>query len=727
MLFLEGWLRTGDANKAASKPLLTTQFPYYLVKWRNENVVPPTEDWIPLPKGPSNQMSMTVLTKPNQDSQKYLDRLQMEFNLAAQAMMNFQLNSPQVDYKNALQQTPNLDARDWVRTRISVAWPTLSSTPVEWHAGVGVVRTGANWKTDHAAKMPQFFLVVSSNDDSIDGSVYRQMNDGTPLKQIKPDPQNVPPNPNGTIVTPNRPLFTGPNNGWSTATQQAGPPKRSYFPRYHARLVKKRRLNNLNVSPLYSPAGGTNPNENDELLESLSASDAEDEPSDGGPMFPLPVPGLPQTPSPGSSELQPPYYFVCASNMNFLGTIPASVKQLTASDALNNFLSVFHLKGIVLSDVPKLKDSLNLHSQDEFSSWLSLALAPPSPSQVTGTVPVSFSVSIDEQDPSYFTSFQLTIPALGGSQVYASGSTAAQLQIPQSLLGPASTVPVQNSFILGLETPAKSQGLYLSDILQPAVDRNASLLYLQIFGLIIGKTATFHIDDSNDSKNPTRNAIWFDPIASYYTMIRTQYVADASLLETINTWISKAFSEFKISTLTLVTKLGSTWATTSTSISALNSWEVMIQAQCTVGSSTSPLAQPLVIFDFQSSMLTITIQFDSASLTLDSMIQWITNQISGADFNFTSWFRSDCFSSPILRRLILSVGLDSKGNFPKSIDGFSVDLEVGLLFGKSTIDPVDVVFLFTYQWSRSAGSSLQGSLWCRMYFSGILGYFQTDR
>src|SRR5690606_34959368 len=114
---------------------------------------------------------------------------------------------------------------------------------------------------------------------------------------------------------------------------------------------------------LYRPSGGTNPNENDSMLDGQPAGFARSHRGDRGGggdrdkdpiMEPQPDPGIiPGEPDEGGEPLQDPFYFVCASNVKYTSPPGPDVKQLEATDPLDNFLSTFHQKGLILAATPE--------------------------------------------------------------------------------------------------------------------------------------------------------------------------------------------------------------------------------------------------------------------------------------------------------------------------------------------------------------------------------------
>ncbi|KAF5644976.1 transcriptional activator srcap [Fusarium tjaetaba] len=747
LFYVQGWMAAEGPQKAAYPPVLTTQFPYYLARWRDPNNNS-NEDWIPLPGGSSNQMSMRILDGSDKSASAngYRAAVVAIFDRAGTAVIDrtgLVLSDPFADWDTAKANDQTLDAKAWARTRIADSWSRLSPVQADMHPGVGVIRSNDNFKLTRRQNMMLFYIIESVNDSKRDGGVL-MVHGGlaNQPKRLRPDPNLVPPT---APITVNLSFPKSPALGVQTNISFFNVPAKpnrhrkaidsegmSEFGRLYKRKKSPKDLEAPGMSaPVYSPASGTNPNENDDLLDFAATArnlsdniggDTDSMEFDGGspPVIgPLPVPGIPgPPPGKGLKDLEAPFFFICSSDLKYNGPPPNTVKQLTSAHPLNEFVSTFHLKGIILARQPdpSQTDQVSLHDQDQFLGWLRTALVPPGqqtlsiPHALDGSPNIGFTAFTNPQIADYFTDFALTIPMLGGSMNYSSQATAAQLNLPTTLFGPGSTVPWENSLILGLESPESYQNLTLAMILKPATDRGATLGLLNILKLLLGDD-TFHVDTSTTAA--TRNAIWFEPMSAYNTVVRTQYAADAGLLAALNSWIK--LTDFSIDTFTLITKLRSSWIPTSEALAALNRWEVLIHSTCTIRDPNGDtIASPMVLFDFQSQSLTITLQFDTPP-DMDGILKWVLLQVSDAHFDFQHWFSQATtknFSTPVFRRLVLVVDLDEQGGFPTRLDGLSIDLEVGVLFGKTEGQEEDVVFLFTYDWSQQNGSSLQGTLWC---------------
>ena len=86
-------------------------------------------------------------------------------------------------------------------------------------------------------------------------------------------------------------------------------------------------------------------------------------------------------------------------------------------------------------------------------------------------------------------------------------------------------------------------------MLQPATSRGAALAGLAILRLVLGDKLLFDVDTAPGS----RNAVWFDAMAGYKTVVRTQYSATGPSVENLIGWIGKVFHGFTVETLTMIT------------------------------------------------------------------------------------------------------------------------------------------------------------------------------
>jgi hypothetical protein len=708
LFYLEGWLYNQGPNKAKYKPLLSTQFPYYLLQQKGPG--PEAEaKWLPLP-----QMNMKILTDTASVAAGFRDALRIIYKDASDAMATTSgvvLTDPTDAWTTAKANEPRLDASDWARTRIAGSWSRLSPVPPTAHAAVGLARVSTTNGPVQAGERLSWFRVESHDSDALDGSAWVKYASSPGEQQLWPDPSAVPPVTLTTAI-PRSPAVLGKRPNIDTFP----PPATNVDPTSAKRMRPSFTASVWQSSAnQYSPAPGTNPDENDDMLvgsdqvDSATRARRSLRDDDGAPILhPQPEPGLPGLPIGNPPPLRAPYYFICSSVVQYDGSPGPQVKQLALADPLNNFLSTLHLQGLILAGTPEPSRPTALHSQDEFQAWFADALgvgssqAPP----VTVTIDSSSSAAID--------TFTLTVPALG--RVFGSAATIDALDAQQSWgLGPASTVPWQNSLILGLKSASKRSGFTLIDILAPATDRGAALPALQILQLALGDKLSFDLDMAKGS----RNAVWFEPMMGYKTTVRTQYLADPTSLENMNSWIGGFLSGFTVKSITAITKLRSSWVSTKDAVAALNEWEFVI-------TTTVKLADvdvvPSVTFDFVSSRLTMTLQFDDVNSgqgsLLDQIIAWVGKQkpLQGAQFLFRDWLDnagSSNFDLPLFRRLVLSVDLDPRTGLPTgSIEHLRIDLELGVKFGQSNdAKPEKVIFLFSYTWSKGEGSALKGALW----------------
>lgn len=722
LFYLEAWMKNEGPEKMAYKPLLATQFPYYLLQQQ----IPGKNDtvqWLPLPTNKSHQMSMEVLYSTSGVAKEYRSDLK-EIYLAASkslaASSGVTLENP-VDEWDAIKNTsPKPDPKAWARTRIAKAWPDMSPVPATAHAGIGTSRQTGTMKIVGDANRLFWFKVESHNDTDKDGTVWVKYDADVVVTKLWPDPKAVPPTPMQDVALPS----SGKTGVKRTTVDAFTTPVSDYDPQTKKHVSAK--LTSSVTQPaagLYNPAPGTNPDENDDMVEAMqvdvavepSVSLVQRPPSKAGDgrspiLRPQPEPGLPGGPIGNPPELESPFFFICSSAVDFVSPPGPEVKQLTLSDALNNFLSTFHMQGLILADTPSLNTPMRLHHQDEFQKWMIGTL---DAGATAGGVTVLADPSTGDM-----TEFVLSLPGLG--LTYSSTATVNSLNVDETwgpvTLGHASTIPGQNSLILGLQKADKATGLSLADILAPASKRGALLPGLALMQKALGSKLSFEVDVASGS----RNAVWFEPMHAYRTTMRAQYLADDRSLSNMNSWIEGFLEGFSVVSIMVITKLQCSWTATQKSLASLNQWEFIFTTTVALKDVD---VQPVVTFDFAGDLLTIEMQFNYSATGQENLLAqimtWIGGQppLKGAKFDFTDLFHAaggSNFDTPLLRRIILTVDLDPKTGLPKgTINSARVDLELGVKFGQTGREKV--VFLFTYTWARNGQSVLRGSLWTREY------------
>lgn len=645
-------------------------------------------------------MSMDILTSNSSVATEYRKELEAIYAKASAAIAStsgVNLANPVEVWDAAKKAQEDLNPREWARDRISLAWSRLSPVPATAHAAVGQARLDTNYTLVHDSDALAWYRVECHNDDDLDGSVWVKYDSAATENQLWPDPNAVAPTPMD-ISIPSDPEVLG-NKRKFVDTYPSPASTEDPDTKKHKSATSPSSVFQPSTG-LYNPSPGTNPDENDDMMSDDGSSSGMDSQ----------LPTLAVSPPPGDApNLQAPYYFICSSVVQFDAPPPSTlVNQLVLTDPLNNFVSTLHLQGLILANSPSPPAATPLHSQDEFQAWLAMALGVGSPQTPSVTVTT-------DSTSGAITDFAVTIPALG--LTFSSSATVSALDAQSDWgLGPASTVPWQNSLILGLQDASKVSGFSLIDILAPASVRQAALPGLQLLQLALGDKLRFDLDVGQQG---SRNALWFEPMQGYKTVVRTQYVADSTSLGNANSWIGGFLNGFTIQSITAITKLQSVWATTNESTAALNTWEFILT---TTVQLTGVDIVPSVTLDFAGALLTITLQFDYVASEQGSLLgqimAWIGSQkpLAGAQFLFSEWFQSagtSNFDLPLLRRIVLAVGLDPTTGLPTgSIEDVRIDLELGVKFGQSDDgNPQKVIFLFSYRWTQALGSVLRGSLW----------------
>lgn len=721
LFYLDALTYTKDVNAFTKQPLLATMFPYFMVQHKDSsgNYV-----WFQLSDAGSNSMSVSILTDPTGPAQRAY-REAIEDAYAALNPGGTPVENPWQAWDSVSAKTP---PKTFVRDRIEKAWKRLSPISAKSHPAFGMAKDSPNFVAATLDNVLGFYL-IRSQDNENDGTLFsiheKDLKAGSNPRMIRPDRRFIKPLWPKNYTVPADPAVLGKQPvikmDIETDVPVSSPIAHNTRKRVAERAVivpnsRQKRSSAtgdpIEPTPLYDPTPGTDPNENDELADMFMPSTDDDR------SF-LPIPRQPViTPAPAVTEFTQPYTFIVASTVDF-DSVPPEVQVLQATAPLNSVLAQFHVSGILLSvDSPTTAGTVPVHQQDELFLWLCTLFVPQRSSDASPSSDVIImTADIDPANTSWITDLTMTVKYANKTITYSTAAAASQLGVSGTTptpLGPAGSIPVQNAVVFGLSDVLASTTFSWDDISSPARARSAGLDYLSLLGILIGASGdTFHIDPSTNPAKPGRNCVWFDPVQSYQTIVRTQYVADAGLLSKLHEWLS-IIRGLSLVDFYVVTRMSSTWHPSPQGLGATSEWDVMLHADCTLKLTTLGPIDLGVTFDVDTSDLTITLQFDEGAPKLTDLVTWVVSLLEGGESFDPSSLLSDTsnFNTPILRRLRLDISLGQDGSLIPGFKSASADIEVGVAFG-SPGDGEDVVFLLTYAWNTGSGSSLQGALWTR--------------
>ncbi|GME34039.1 hypothetical protein FN846DRAFT_301210 [Neofusicoccum parvum] len=690
VFYLTGWFHS-DGLKGARKPLLATRFPYYLLK----QVDPKGHDGDDTNEYATYRRKLIELYKKSQINDYGNTQSDGPLEALSKRIGPNLIGRPAKDWTSKDKEC----AEDFIREHMAKTWDSVSPIDPSVHPYDGAVVCYPNVDVVQPSKTLRWYRVEAHDDDKTDGDAFIQYSSDSLEKQHVDgiSSTRAMSQPVSAVLDVG---ILGTDLNFSMYPQAA-----SNVDVHTGMEIEPWHPKGSAVASSYDTYGipqGTNPNEME--MESWEGSDAEQSASEGWDPIVRPAPGLPHAPSGPGAPLDRPCYFICASTIKYeSGTPGAEVKQLTPANAMNNFLSTLHLRGLLLSNKPaSATGDVKLHHQDELLLWFSLAL------ECSVASPLSASVKAD--DAGNITSFSIEAPSLGAT--FSSEATAQVLA--EAVPGPAGTVPWQNSLILGLQTAERAQGLTLTDMLAPARARNISPAGMDLVALVLGDEARFDVDTGEGS----RSAIWFEPMSAYKTVVRTQYTATQTSLDGLERWVAQLLPGLTVESVKVITGLKCRWAPTSKGPAALSEWEFVLTAGCALDGVD---VKPAVTLDFAEEAVTVVLQFDYAESAgeklLPSVLDWLGKR-TGAEHAFRECFERGGanFSLPLVRRvrLVLDRGQVTAQAAAPSVQHINVELELGVNFGQPTVDGKvqKVVFLFTYQWTKGRGSSLDGCLWC---------------
>lgn len=213
----------------------------------------------------------------------------------------------------------------------------------------------------------------------------------------------------------------------------------------------------------------------------------------------------------------------------------------------------------------------------------------------------------------------------------------------------------------------------------------------------------------------SRNALWFSPYEQYETVLRLQF--ECIELNKLASWLKMAVPGFEILSSSIIAKTTSTWVMMADGNGAASDNTITLVARCSIEQIHFQC-----VVAWKESSIRLTLQTDDKDAdVLKSILDWLAGAHGIKGLDLSDWLKmaqeDGCIQTPRLRRLILTIKLDDKGN-PSSIMDISLSLELCLKFGKPENDEVNsVVFLFTFGWTEAQGGYLNGTLWCGMFSS----------
>jgi hypothetical protein len=722
-----------DPARSAEKPLLCTQYPYYLVKQRDPNVEE-SETWIIL----SENMDTTYFdgeTLTAAEGKNFMAAIQAFYQTGGEKMKegdNQDLKDLFEAFKEAkataMSQMEPPDPKEWalswIRDRVFDAWPHLSHVTPENHRGMGL-HLADNHQLIGTLKAIDWYRIESRDNDS-DGTVLVKYNGDNGETQLHPNPAQPPPTqpsadskPVGGGVVDTANLGSIDPNAQGVEDESTEPPP------------KRQKTGDFPVTVAgLSAYGDSGPTCGEESVEMQLLARKEirhfverftghrervsDIPSESK------AKAKTTRRAKATPQQQPATnYYICASTVNFNVSDPPGVSHLATTNPMNSFLSTLHLQGLVLQGKPKPGVPMPLDAGDELQAWFGLALGVKASQQPTGAVTVDAGGGISD--------FQLVLPGPSdgtgiSSLTYSLGNATDSLGVDAALFLPVGKIIGQNVLVLGLEASAevKTTSLSLADIMAPSTNRGGTPAALAILEAALGDDKGLQIDTSSGS----RNAIWFDPGSYYKTVVRTQYIAGQSTLDAMNKWITNRLSllsDLSFTNITVITKLQSSWRPTNAMPVATNEWEFIFHAGLAIAGLD---IAPSVTVDFAGQLVTMILQLDykdgeDTDKAFSDMISWLFKHAGVDDIDTSTWFGAGgtSFGGPVLRRITLSIDL---GKSTPKIEDFRVDIEIDSKVGAP--DGQTVVFLFSFNWSGGV-STLRGSLWTReclpLHFLGV--------
>ena len=361
----------------------------------------------------------------------------------------------------------------------------------------------------------------------------------------------------------------------------------------------------------------------------------------------------------------------------------------------------------ITAGVPDAGQEVDFADNDDWQNWFRIALGDPS-------LHMRFKPSVwplDAQSPAFSNIFSVSLELGKNKFTYDTSHAAEALDVQQSSL--ENLVRKERTLVFGLSMsglPAKSDSMTLADLAKQISFRYKAIL--AILGPIVL---------TPDVQQGTRNAIWFTSERDYETIFRQQFTASHDL---VDSWLKDKFKDFEITSLKVVAKTTCMNMMNATSSAAARQGDVSFVITCNVyGLEFGATLQ------FRSQAIIVRLQKDQSNdwdALLASLIKWLGSSFDlGSLSDIELWLGKAKSILEAIKPRVLEVQLDYDDNGKlKGLLRFSICLQVTMNIGNpqpGTGRPL--VFFLVFGWSKARGFSLDGSLWCSIFFPQIL-YFR---
>ncbi|OOQ89325.1 hypothetical protein PEBR_27424 [Penicillium brasilianum] len=216
-----------------------------------------------------------------------------------------------------------------------------------------------------------------------------------------------------------------------------------------------------------------------------------------------------------------------------------------------------------------------------------------------------------------------------------------------------------------------------------------------------------------DDKQGSRNALWFDPENNYRTTVRLQYINEnTSGLDTLAAWLSQGLGTLSIGELSVSLSKSSSAMMNGNNSSVIHESYCTVSFDCTLTLEGSLEKIPLrATISSTNQALKFVLSNDDVDL-LQKVIPALATKVKGIDIEnlLTSKVAKSILDEiPKLRRVSLTFRLNEKLQ-PEGVSDVSADLE---LLVRPMSENKSLLFLFTYSWIQNRGGRLRGSLWLK--------------
>ncbi|KJK85506.1 hypothetical protein H633G_10654 [Metarhizium anisopliae BRIP 53284] len=262
-----------------------------------------------------------------------------------------------------------------------------------------------------------------------------------------------------------------------------------------------------------------------------------------------------------------------------------------------------------------------------------------------------------------------------------------------------------SSLVFGMELLAGVQTVFLHDLVNfigmGELLKNPLIMLLGAVPLNVPSTV--------EELKGKRNAVWFVPSNDYKTTVRLEWSIDSKSREKLNEVLSPL--NVKLGPTSVIARRSSQWSTTGEKDKIISKGSLVFRTEVELDLM---VLEGTVEFGVSTTTLTLSLNSTSGQV-LQTLLKWAARvlRISEDSFDFTTLQGKSTGSFGLggfhFRRITLNLTQNDQTK-KMQLSTFRLDMEMKLSLSKHEAGPT--LFMLTYFYQKSDGSTISASLWC---------------